>query len=65
MCELFQVIRFRHNLIFTETQDEKAVELLRKEGFSYTEIEDMFYEPGLLDVCLAEAGGGYLLAETY
>jgi predicted glutamine amidotransferase len=45
--------------------NEKAVELLRKEGFSYTEIEDMFYEPGLLDVCLAEAGGGYLLAETY
>ena len=34
--------------------DEEMVELLRKEGFTFTEIEEMLYDPELLDACLEE-----------
>lgn len=41
--------------------DEEMVTRLRNEGFTFMEIEEMLYDPELLDACLAEVLGGYSL----
>lgn len=45
--------------------DEEIVELLRKEGFTFTEIEEMLYDPEMLDAYLTEVMGEYHMTRMY
>lgn len=45
--------------------DEEIVGVLRKEGFTFTEIEEMLYDPELLDACLSEALHGRAVPERW